>query len=280
MYPIYEIDTWLDLTPLTTWNKSSGNWGAAKNHAILVIKTPNNEADLYNWSYKVKTWKYKTKGFKPDAFARPSSLECILEKDFSAKIPFIIPQTNSFYVEKRKIKILPEYFPQQEEYIFNSVIPGYENRKNIKAIKFLASIPDFHNTRQIFTKLLNIYNFSTNISIYPLINKEDLENIYTINQLAKNNKIESQYKLNKIVFIRSSLRLYYQKEILYFQKKNSVTTTMISCYPDLPARLNCQHYFIHGNFVFSFKHREKDLKNWHELQNRLIDKVEFWQRSP
>ncbi len=166
------IDTWLDLTPLTTWNKSSGDWGAAKNHAILVVKTPNSPAHLYNWSYKSKKWEYITTGFKPGASASPSSLECNLEKDFVVKIPFIIPQTNSFYVGKQKIKIPPEYFPQQEEYSFNSVISGSENRKNIKAIKFLASIPNFSKTRQIFAKLPNIYNFSTDISIYPLINKK------------------------------------------------------------------------------------------------------------
>ncbi len=65
------ISTWLDLTPLTTWNKPSGIWGAAKNHAILVIKTPNSPAHLYNWSYKFKKWKYITTGFKPDAFTSP-----------------------------------------------------------------------------------------------------------------------------------------------------------------------------------------------------------------
>lgn len=43
-----KIDTWLDLTPLTTWNKPSRTWGATTNHAILVVKTPNNAAHLYN----------------------------------------------------------------------------------------------------------------------------------------------------------------------------------------------------------------------------------------
>lgn len=68
-----KIDTWLDLTPLTTWNKRGRVWGATTNHAVLVIQI-SNETKLYNWSYKLRKWDYLTTGFLPSSFKSPSSL--------------------------------------------------------------------------------------------------------------------------------------------------------------------------------------------------------------
>ncbi len=274
------IDTWLDLTPLTTWNKSSGNWGATKNHAILVVKTPKTPAHLYNWSYKSKKWEYITTGFKPDAFTSPSYLECNLEKDFSAKIPFINPQTNSFYVGKRKIKIPPEYFPQQEDYIFANIISDRERRKKIKTVEFLALTPKFNSVRQIFTKLSNEFNIWRKIGVSPLINKNDLEIMFNIRDLAKFEQANSQYDLEKGVFNETANHLNLAKRRLYYQKRNGVIKTIIECAPNLQTKFSCSHFFIHDDFIFTFHHREKDLKIWQILQNRLIDKVDFWQRNP
>ncbi|GAB4538046.1 MAG: hypothetical protein Tsb0014_27340 [Pleurocapsa sp.] len=89
-----EMNTWLDLTPLVTWHKPTGYWGAGTNHAILVVQSFNDKPDLYNWSYKLRKWDYNTKGFKPSAFTSPSSLRCILKEDYIHKIPFIFPKNN------------------------------------------------------------------------------------------------------------------------------------------------------------------------------------------
>ena len=202
-----------------------------------------------------------------------------MEKDFVDRVPFIFPQTNIFYIGKQKIEIPPQYFPQLEDYVFTSVISSQEQRKSIRAIKFLASIPNFSDTRQIFAKLPAIYNFSTNVSIFPLFNPKDLEKIFYISPLAKNEQIDSQYGLNKRVSSEKYLYHNPRKKIIYYQKNNGVTTTAIRCYPDLLDKMKCQHYFVYKNFIFSFKHRENDLKNWQVMQNNLIDKIESWQRE-
>lgn len=85
-----EINTWLDLTPITTWRKRSGEWGPSGYHAVLVIQH-NNVADLYNWSYKLRKWDYITTGFQPSSFASPSSLRCTLKHDYIKTIPFLLP---------------------------------------------------------------------------------------------------------------------------------------------------------------------------------------------
>jgi hypothetical protein len=82
-----KLDAWLDLTPLTTWNKPY----ATTNHAVLVIQT-SNVTDLYNWSYKLRRWEHITSGFSSSSFSNPSSLECILDRNYSKTLPFLFPK--------------------------------------------------------------------------------------------------------------------------------------------------------------------------------------------
>jgi hypothetical protein len=70
------ISTWLDLTPLTKWNKRSRDWGAGKNHAVLVIQSSKNP-ELHNWSYKQRKWDYLASEFIPNSFDSPSELSRI-----------------------------------------------------------------------------------------------------------------------------------------------------------------------------------------------------------
>ena len=80
-----KISSWLDLTPLTRWNKRSGNRGAGQNHAVLVIQTPGS-AELYNWSYKQRRWDHLISGFRPDSLISPSKLRCDLDPKYFEKM--------------------------------------------------------------------------------------------------------------------------------------------------------------------------------------------------
>lgn len=266
-----ELNTWLDLTPLVAWKKATIDWGAGINHAVLVIQTSNSIPDLYNWSYKLKTWDYSTKGFKPSAFTSPSSLKCVLKKDYINKIPFIIPKNNQFYIEEQIFNIPYRYFPQQKNYKFNNPL---DRSSKPSSLEFIASIPNFYSIKQIFTKLPKQYNFSTSVSVYVLSGRQDLENRLNIYPKAKFQKLKSQYGLKKRVYPQKK---YSEQKISYYQKIDETTTTLIECLPTIKNKLNCQHYFVYKNFIFSFSHSNKDLKNWRKLQIKLINKVESWQ---
>ena len=81
------INSWLSLTPITTWNKPNGSRGAGRRHAVLVIEN-NDLHTLYHWSYKLRKWEFTSEGFEPGAFAIPSALKCIPELNYSDKLPF------------------------------------------------------------------------------------------------------------------------------------------------------------------------------------------------
>ena len=131
-------------------------------------------------------------------------------------------------------------------------------------------------------KLPSIYNFSTDVSIFPLLNQKDLEKIFYISLSKRNEQTDSEYRLKKIATQRKlpeNNYHRYQKELVYYQEKDNTITTAIRCYSDLPANLKCQHYFVYKNFIFKFGHRTKDIKNWRRLQDDLTAKIESWQEN-
>ena len=86
------LETWLYLSPLTAWNKPSGNFGGTPwRHAVLVI-SKNNEYILYHWSYKLRKWEFTSVGFEPGAFTVPDSLECTPKENYWNDLPLIFPK--------------------------------------------------------------------------------------------------------------------------------------------------------------------------------------------
>lgn len=86
------ISSWLDLTPLTRWNKrKSSDRGATTNHAVLVIQSPES-INLYNWSYKQRKWDYLISEFRPDSSISPSELRCNLDPEYFRNMPFFLPK--------------------------------------------------------------------------------------------------------------------------------------------------------------------------------------------
>lgn len=54
--------------------------------------------------------------------------------------------------------------------------------------------------------------------------------------------------------------------------------TRISCGPpEYNSGLPCEHVFLRDGMVFRFKHRESDLAQWREMQDRLVDRVRSFQ---
>ena len=80
--------SWLDLSPLTAWNKPNGKPGAGLRHAVLVVEQ-NNEYTLYHWSYKLRKWEYNSVGFEPGAFNIPDSLKCKPVNNYWRNLPLI-----------------------------------------------------------------------------------------------------------------------------------------------------------------------------------------------
>ena len=257
-----KLDTWLDLTPLTRWNKGS-DWGATTNHAVLVIKTLNG-TKLYNWSYKSRKWDYLTTGFFPSSFNSLSSLGCVLERNYSKEIPFLFPKYSRVTIDRKKFDIPAKYFARKK---------GYLDRENIV---FIATTPHFSSIRQIFTKLPNRYKYHTNISISTIPSNEDLQNILSLYPGRNSQELEGEYRLKKRFFPKTE---YLPESIKYYRVKNKTVDTVIDCLIDTTYKMNCQHRFIHNGLLYEFRHEQKDVKDWQNMQSRLINKVRSWESS-
>ncbi|MDJ0588486.1 MAG: hypothetical protein QNJ72_00635 [Pleurocapsa sp. MO_226.B13] len=85
------MKSWLYLTPLTAWNKPSGDRGAGLRHAVLVVEK-QNKYTLYHWSYRLRKWEFTSAGFEPGAFIIPDSLKCKPEKNYWGNLPFVFPK--------------------------------------------------------------------------------------------------------------------------------------------------------------------------------------------
>jgi hypothetical protein len=267
-----EMQTWLDLTPLTTWNKSTGSpYSPGKNHAVLVIQT-SNMTHLYNWSYKLRRWEYLTTGFKPSSFNSPSSLECVLNSNYSKTLPFLFPKPVQLYIGKKKLNIPSKYFPIQEtDSLLNIRLQrfGYQ-----ELIRFLASPPNFSSVKKIFTKLPSRYSFHTDVYIAAVVDNQKLQNKFKPYVGQKIEQLEGKYGLNKRSLSKTE---YVGQRIQYYTTKNGFINTLIECSSDKKTQMNCQHHFIYDGLMYSFNPSEKELENWQKLQTTLINKVESWE---
>ncbi|MGL5871543.1 MAG: hypothetical protein ACRC2R_04110, partial [Xenococcaceae cyanobacterium] len=90
-----DVTTLLDLSPLTMWSKaslgSSFGWGKSYFHALLVVKKQNS-TDLYNWSYRLRTWSYLKPGFVTRASIDRPEIVCIPQQNYLQKIPWVFPK--------------------------------------------------------------------------------------------------------------------------------------------------------------------------------------------
>ena len=269
-----KINTWLDLTPVTTWNKRSGDWGPATNHAVLVIKNSQTfNLNLYNWSYKSRKWEYLTTGFSPSSFSRsPSSLRCTLDSQYSKKLPFLFPKQIPVNIGNKKLNIPYKYFAIEE---LNSVINNFsKDYQEQKTIKFLATPPSFSSIKQISTKLPKRYHLHTNIYVSNVVDDQDLTNKFNIFPGQNFEEQKGKYGLNKRILQRSR---YSQERIRYYKVQDGFVNTVIDCLTDNKGRMNCQHSFIYDNLIYNFSHSEKDLKNWYDLQINLVNRVKSWE---
>ena len=267
-----KIDTWLDLTPLTTWNKRLGDWGPATNHAVLVIQN-SNTTELYNWSYKLRKWDYLTTGFSLSSFSSPSSLRCILDSKYSKILPFLFPKSIQLDIGNKKLNIPYKYFARQEKNSLSNNLSEDDQKRKI--IKFLAKPPYFSSIKQILTKLPKRYSFHTNIYVSTVVDDRDLNNELNLFSGQKFEELKGEYGLNKRFLPKTR---YLQESIRYYKVKDKFVNTVINCLSDSKDRMNCRHSFIYDGLIYKFSHSEKDLKNCHNLQTNLVNKVKSWER--
>jgi hypothetical protein len=257
-----KISTWLDLTPLTKWNKRSRDWGAGKNHAVFVIQSSKN-TELHNWSYKQRKWDYLASEFIPNSFDSPSELRCNLDSNYLKNTPFLFPKPIQLNLGNQNLKVPHRYFASQEKNIM------FKDSRGEEGIKFLATGANFSSIQYIFTKLPLLYQYHTEVVVYKVINNKDLN--YILNMFQQNyQELDSQYGLNR----RYSPKTQHSpKSIEYYQIKNNAIDTVIRCRREIGYKMNCRHRFIRDGLVYEFSHSEKDIKNWQNLQTNLVKLV-------
>ena len=95
-----ELNSWLELTPLTIWNKPRNRRSAGTRHAVLVISHIDKQA-IYHWSYRLQSWQYNSAEFAPGGALVPDSLDCALKEDYSANIPLIFSRPQTLFLERK-----------------------------------------------------------------------------------------------------------------------------------------------------------------------------------
>jgi hypothetical protein len=261
-----KISSWLDLTPLTKWNKGSRGGGAGGNHAVLVIQSFEN-TELHNWSYKQRKWDYLASEFIPDSFNSPSELRCNLDSNYLKNTPFLFPKPIQLKLGNQNLQVPHRYFASQEKNIM------FEDSLGKEGIKFLATGSNFSSIKYIFTKLPRRYQYHTEVSVDTVINNKYLDRI--LNTFQRNyQELDSQYGLKRRYWTKTQ---HSPESIEYYQTKNNAINTVIGCRRYFQYTMNCQHFFIRDGLVYEFRHSEKDIKNWQNLQTNLVELVRSWE---
>ena len=269
-----ELNSWLELTPLTIWNKPMGRRSTATRHTVLVVKNSRKQA-IYHWSYRLRSWQYNAAEFKPKGELVPSSLDCTLEENYLKNLPLLISEIQTLSLESKQFRIPIQYVPRQ-----------YKLSVGNKIISFYAILPNFATTIQALYRLLpegllpvtrveittadtgNIEN--TWFKPYSKLEITELEDKYGLQQRTIP---QIRYKRQRGTF---NLTKETQQHVQYYKKEKGIVTTLVFCSPDRISRLNCQHHFIKDNLQYSFRHSDRDLKDWVKLQAALISKIQSW----
>lgn len=172
------------------------------------------------------------------------------------KIPFLFPKPTLVNLGNKKFNIPPKYFAKKRRYL------------DRERIEFLAITPQFSNIRQIYTKLPDRYKYHTKIFISTISGSENLQNKLNLYPDRNSQELKSEYGLKKKLL---------PKRISYYRVKDGIVDTVIDCSIDTTYRMNCQHRFIHNGLIYEFRHEQKELKSWRNLQIRLINKVRSWE---
>ncbi|MEO0849441.1 MAG: hypothetical protein AAFY50_23900 [Cyanobacteria bacterium J06648_1] len=269
------LNSWLELTPLTIWNKPKNRRSAGTRHAVLTIVRTNEQA-IYHWSYKLRDWQYNSAGFDPGGALVPASLDCTLEKNYLANIPLIFSQPQTLYLEHKQFKIPIQYLPRQIK------LTGENGQK----ISLHALLPNFTAVKQIFSRLL-LQEILTTTNIWiGTANAENTNNIWfkALSEL-ETQELKGEFGLQKRIVPQVKYKLQketpystkeVQQHVQYYEKEDGIVKTVILCAPDQSKRFNCEHHFINGNLQYSFRHSDRNLKDWRKLQATLVSRLKSW----
>lgn len=151
-------------------------------------------------------------------------------------------------------------------------------------------LPKFTSARQILYRLLPKKTLP-NIGLTKVEITRDTNYIYNTwfkpYSELEIKALKSEYGLQKRTFPqvrykRSKETLFtitkeIQQHIQYYEQEGAVITTLIFCTPNKTSRLNCQHYFVNEGLQYSFRHSDRNFKDWRRLQAAIVSKVKSWE---
>lgn len=247
------VRTWLDLSGVTMQARASrGSHIYMQHHAILAVG--EGEPRLFHWSHRERT-------FAESAFNEPGygpALYCVPQRGFLQHLPIMFAGADRepLYVRLagRAFRIPLAYRPE---------VSGGDNT----SLRLAAVAPDFAPLGASSEDLTPVEQLDRSVSID--FRRESWFDALT--RMSSDEVVEERgeafgLRVKAVSHRGSSARIEYSAPA-----SGERPSTLVVCRRETAANpLPCQHWFVHRDWMFSFRHRLSDLPAWRPMQQKLI----------
>lgn len=243
----------VDLSPLTM--HASRSSGVNLQYRALLIVGQGSRLQVYNWSYRSFTFDDGS-GLWSGAPIGGPVIRCSPAARFAAALPMIGSgdgPTKYVRLNNYEFRIPSEYQPaptsgHHPTIIISAVPPEFTPRLEAER---------YHDIRAMVEIQL--------VPIMPIEKYSRMEGKEIVEQ-------SEEYGLRKVGYGSAG----NTASVVYSLDSNGVMQTLIVCGVPKAEPVLCQQYFVHEGIQYTFFHASNVVKDWSEMQSRLIAMVQSW----